>query len=58
MAILALKTTSDFKEAGPQLKDVWRSVATMTGEQCVTIVGMIWMLKWLADNYMDYLLQV
>ena len=40
----ALKETSDFKEAMP-LVDVWRSVTTISGAQCVMTCGTVMMLK-------------
>jgi hypothetical protein len=46
---LALKETSDFKEAMP-LWGVWRSAATMSGAHCVTTLGVKLMPWSLADS--------
>jgi hypothetical protein len=52
----APKEPSDFKEA-LAVEDVWRSVTTMSGAQCVMMHGVLLMLKWPADSW-DSLPQV
>ncbi len=47
----ALMEPSGFKEAAVVLKDVWKSVLTMSGAQCVMIHGVPLMLEWHVDSW-------